>query len=52
MGSDEELGRPTSRLLTSVIASVTEDIAAVRLETQELFVLAAVDEHPYPQELA
>ena len=48
MGSDEELGRPTARLLTAVITSVTEDIAAVRLETHELFVLASVAEHPYP----
>jgi DNA-binding MarR family transcriptional regulator len=40
------------RLLTSVIASVAPDLAALGLETKELFVLAEVDEHPYPAELA
>src|SRR4030081_3554874 len=40
------------RLLLSVIASVAPDIAALGLETKELFVLAAIDEHPYPAELA
>jgi DNA-binding MarR family transcriptional regulator len=40
------------RLLTSVISSVAADIAALGLETKELFVLAAVDAHPYPAELA
>ncbi|MBZ4411946.1 MarR family transcriptional regulator [Myxococcus sp. XM-1-1-1] len=40
------------RLLMSVIASVASDIAALGLETKELFVLAEVDDHPYPAELA
>jgi DNA-binding MarR family transcriptional regulator len=40
------------RLLTSVISSVAPAIAALGLETKELFVLAEVDEHPYPAELA
>jgi DNA-binding MarR family transcriptional regulator len=40
------------RLLMSVIAGVAPHIAALGLETKELFVLAEVDEHPYPAELA
>jgi DNA-binding MarR family transcriptional regulator len=40
------------RLLMSVITSVTPDIEALGLEAKELFVLAEVDEHPYPAELA
>jgi hypothetical protein len=32
----------------SMIASVAEDVAAPGLETQELFVLPAADEHPDP----
>jgi len=40
------------RLLMSVIASVAADVAALGLEVKELFVLAEVDEHPYPAELA
>src|SRR4030088_3430405 len=40
------------RLLMSVISSVASDIAALGLETKELFVLAEIDEHPYPAELA
>ena len=40
------------RLLMSVISGVGPDIAALGLETKELFVLAEVDEHPYPAELA
>jgi DNA-binding MarR family transcriptional regulator len=40
------------RLLMSVIASVAADIAALGLDVKELFVLAEVDEHPYPAELA
>jgi MarR family transcriptional regulator, organic hydroperoxide resistance regulator len=40
------------RLLMSVITSVAPDIAALGLETKELFVLAGIDEHPYPAELA
>jgi DNA-binding MarR family transcriptional regulator len=40
------------RLLMSVISSVAPGIAALGLETKELFVLAEVDEHPYPAEVA
>lgn len=40
------------RLLMLVITSVAPDIAALGLETKELFVLAAIDEHPHPAELA
>ncbi|MFB1483814.1 MarR family winged helix-turn-helix transcriptional regulator [Corallococcus sp. RDP092CA] len=39
-------------LLMSVIAGVSPDIAALGLDTKELFVLAQVEEHPYPAELA
>jgi DNA-binding MarR family transcriptional regulator len=40
------------RLLTSVIASVAPDVAALGIEVKELFVLAEIDEHRYPAELA
>src|SRR6266849_6407937 len=40
------------QLLMSVISSVAPAISALRLETKELFLLAEVDEHPYPAELA
>jgi DNA-binding MarR family transcriptional regulator len=40
------------RLLMSVITSVAPDIAALGIETKELFVLAEIDEHPHPAELA
>lgn len=40
------------RVLTSVIASVTRELAELGLEPKELFLLAAVDEHPHPAELA
>jgi DNA-binding MarR family transcriptional regulator len=40
------------RLLMSVITSVAEEVAALGLETKELFVLAEMDEHPHPAELA
>jgi DNA-binding MarR family transcriptional regulator len=40
------------RLLMSVITSVADEIGELGLETKELFVLAEVDEHPYPAELA
>lgn len=40
------------RLLMSVILSVAPDISALGLETKELFILAEIDEHPYPAELA
>ena len=40
------------RLLMSTILAVTPDVAALGLEIKELFVLAEIDEHPYPAELA
>ena len=40
------------RLLVSVIASVEVNITALGLDSKELFLLAEVDEHPYPAELA
>jgi DNA-binding MarR family transcriptional regulator len=40
------------RLLTTVITSVAPHIAALGLEVKELFVLAEIDDHPHPAELA
>jgi DNA-binding MarR family transcriptional regulator len=40
------------RLLMTVITTVAPDIATLGLEIKELFVLAEVDEHPHPAELA
>jgi DNA-binding MarR family transcriptional regulator len=40
------------RLLMSVITSVAPGITELGLETKELFVLAEVDLHPHPAELA
>jgi DNA-binding MarR family transcriptional regulator len=40
------------RLLMSVITSVAPHITELGLETKELFVLAEVDVHPHPAELA
>src|SRR6202166_4197007 len=40
------------RLVVSVITSVAPDITDLGLETKELFVLAEVDVHPHPAELA
>lgn len=40
------------RLLMTVITSVSDNIAALGLEMKELFVLAEIDEHPYPADLA
>jgi DNA-binding MarR family transcriptional regulator len=40
------------RLLLSVIASVATDVAALGVDPKELFLLAAVDDHPHPAELA
>jgi DNA-binding MarR family transcriptional regulator len=40
------------RLVTSVIASVAPAIADLGLEVKELFMLAAVDDHPYPAGLS
>jgi DNA-binding MarR family transcriptional regulator len=40
------------RVLLSVISSAEPDITALGIESKELFLLAEVDEHPYPAELA
>lgn len=40
------------RLATAVIAGVAPAITELGLEIKELFLLAEVDEHPYPAELA
>src|SRR5688572_7527927 len=40
------------RLLTAVITGVAEDVAALGLETKELFLLAEIDEHQHPAKLA
>jgi DNA-binding MarR family transcriptional regulator len=40
------------RVLLSVISSVDADITVLGLDSKELFLLAEIDEHPYPAELA
>jgi MarR family transcriptional regulator, temperature-dependent positive regulator of motility len=40
------------RVLLSVISSAEAEICALGLESKELFLLAEIDEHPYPAELA
>ena len=40
------------RVLLSVISRAEADICALGLESKELFLLAEIDEHPYPAELA
>jgi DNA-binding MarR family transcriptional regulator len=40
------------QVLLSVIGSVETDITALGVDSKELFLLAEVDEHPYPAELA
>ncbi len=40
------------RLLTSVITTVVPAIEALGLETKDLFLLAELDAHPHPAELA
>lgn len=40
------------RVLLAVIADAEPGICQLGLESKELFVLAEVDEHPYPAELA
>ena len=40
------------RVLLSVVSCAEADICALGLESKELFVLAEIDEHPYPAELA
>jgi MarR family transcriptional regulator, temperature-dependent positive regulator of motility len=40
------------QVLLSVISTVESDITALGLDSKELFLLAEIDEHPYPAELA
>ena len=40
------------RIVAEIIASVSADLSALGLEVKELFVLAEMDEHPHPAELA
>jgi DNA-binding MarR family transcriptional regulator len=40
------------RLLSTIITSVAPRLTALGLEAKELFMLAAIDEHPHPAELA
>lgn len=40
------------RVVMSVIVSVAPEVAELGLEVKELFVLAEVEDHPYPAELA
>jgi DNA-binding MarR family transcriptional regulator len=40
------------RLTMSVILEIAPEVAALGLEIKELFVLAEIDAHPYPAELA
>ena len=40
------------RVLLSVISCVEADITALGLDSKELFLLAEIEEHPYPAELA
>lgn len=40
------------RVLLSVVAGAEADIGALGLESKELFLLAEIDDHPYPAELA
>jgi len=40
------------RVLLSVVASVENNNTALGLDSKELFLLAEIDEHPYPAELA
>jgi DNA-binding MarR family transcriptional regulator len=40
------------RLVSEIIVGVAPQLAALHLETKELFILAAIDEHPHPAALA
>jgi DNA-binding MarR family transcriptional regulator len=40
------------QLLLSVISSVEADITELGLDSKELFLLAEIDEHPFPAQLA
>jgi DNA-binding MarR family transcriptional regulator len=40
------------RLVSEIIVSVAPQLVPLHLETKELFILAAIDEHPHPAALA
>src|ERR1700744_3585402 len=40
------------RVLLSVISRAEDEICSLGLESKELFLLAEIDDHPYPAELA
>ena len=40
------------RLLNTIITGVAPQLEAMGLETKELFILSAIDEHPHPAALA
>src|ERR1700761_793425 len=40
------------RLVSELIVSVAPQLALLKLEPKELFILAAIDEHPHPAGLA
>jgi DNA-binding MarR family transcriptional regulator len=40
------------RLVSEMIVGVAPQLAALGLETKELFILAAIDDHPHPAALA
>ncbi len=40
------------RLVSEIIVGVAPQLAALHLETKELFILAAIDAHPHPAALA
>lgn len=40
------------RVSVSVISDIAPELAAMGLDAKELFVLAEIDEHPYPADLA
>jgi DNA-binding MarR family transcriptional regulator len=40
------------RLITSVVTAVASDVGALGIEVKELFLLAEIDKHPHPAELA
>jgi MarR family transcriptional regulator, temperature-dependent positive regulator of motility len=40
------------RVLLSVVSCVEAEIGALGLDSKQLFLLAEIDEHPYPAELA
>src|SRR3954462_2441934 len=52
LGDPAKIWSLNYRVLLSVISSVEADITALGLGSKELFLLAEIDEHPYPAELA